>query len=62
MDREHGIEEVREADAVRLGDEAEERAVAVEAPRPALLHDLEARLVVAVEDLVGHAARRAYGR
>ena len=58
VDREHRIEQVREADAVRLGDEAEERAVAVEAPRAALLDDLEARLVVAVEELVGDPARR----
>ena len=40
------IEEMRQADALRLGDQAEERAVAIEAPRPALLHDLEPRLVV----------------
>ena len=56
MDGEHRVEEVREADALRLGDEAEERAVAVEAPGAALLDDLEPRLVVAVEELVGHAA------
>ena len=36
VDREDRIEQVREADAVRFGDEAEQRAVAVEAPRPAL--------------------------
>ena len=59
VDRQHRIEEVREADAVRLGDEAEERAVAVEAPGAALLDDLEARLVVAVEQLVRHLAGRA---
>jgi hypothetical protein len=57
---EHGIEQVRESDAVRLGDQAEERAIAVEAPRSARLDDLEARLVVAVQDLVRDpAARRA---
>jgi hypothetical protein len=33
VDREHRIEQMREADAVRLRDEAEERAIAVEAPR-----------------------------
>ena len=59
VDRQHRVEEVREADALRLGDEAEERAVAVEAPGPALLDDLEARLVVAVEQLVGDPAGRA---
>ena len=58
VDGEHRVEEVGEADAVRLGDEAEERAVAVEAPRPARLDDLEARLVVAVEELVRDAAGR----
>jgi len=45
---------VREADALRLGDQAEERAVAIEAPRPALLHDLESRLVMPVQQFVGH--------
>ena len=59
VDGQHGIEQVREADAVRLGDEAEQRAVAVEAPGPALLDDLEAGLVVAVEQLVGDLAGRA---
>ena len=36
VDGEHRVEQVREADALRLGDEPEERAVAVEAPGPAL--------------------------
>ena len=58
VDRQHRVEQMREANALRLGDEAEERAVAVEAPGPALLHHLEARLVVAVEQLVRHLARR----
>ena len=48
---------------MRLGDQAEQRAVAVEAPGPALLDDLEPRLVVAVEQLVGHlAGRRLVGQ
>jgi hypothetical protein len=47
--REHGIEEMREA-----GDQAEERAVAVEAPWAARLDKLDAWLVVPVEDLVRH--------
>ncbi len=58
VDGEHGIEQVGQADAVRLGDEAEERAVAVEAPGPARLDDLETRLVVPVEDLVRDTAIR----
>jgi hypothetical protein len=49
---------VRQADAVRLGNEAEESAVAVEAPWPARFDDLETRLVVPVEDFVRHAAIR----
>ena len=53
---EHRIEEVREADAVRFGDEPVRGAVAVEAPRAPLLHDFEARFVVAVEDLLGDPA------
>ena len=52
VDGQHRIEEMREADALRLGDQPEERAVAIEAPGAALLDDLEARLVVAVEELV----------
>ena len=56
MDGQHRVEEVRQADALRLGDQPEEGAVAVEAPGPALLDDLEARLVVAVEQLVGDLA------
>ena len=42
---------------MRLGDEAEQRAVAVEAPRPALLDQFESRFVVAIEQLVRHLAR-----
>ena len=59
VDGQHRIEEVRQADAVRLGDQPEQRAVAVEAPGPALLDDLEPGLVVAVEQLVGDLARWA---
>ena len=58
MHGEQRVEEVREADAVRLGDEPVRGAVAVEAPRAPLLHDFEARFVVAVEDLPGDPARR----
>ena len=59
VDGEHRIEQMREADALRLGDEPEQRAVAVEAPRPALLDDLQiAARRVAVEQLVADLARR----
>ena len=42
VDGEQRVEQVGQADPLRLGDQPEQRAVAVEAPRPALLHDLEA--------------------
>ena len=57
VDREHRVEQVGEPDAVGLGDEAEGGAVAIEAPGTTLLHQLEARLVVAIEQLVGDLAR-----
>ena len=53
---EHGVEEMREADALGLGDQAEEGAVAVEAPRPADFDDLQLGLVVTVQKLVGDLA------
>jgi hypothetical protein len=55
---EHRIEEVSEPDAVRFGNEPEERAVAVEAPRAALLGHLEPRLIMAVKELVCHSPAR----
>ncbi len=58
VDGQHGIEQMREPDAVGLGDQPEERSVAVEAPRPPLLDDLDARLVVAIEKLVCDLALR----
>ena len=45
-----------ESDALRLGNEPEERAIAVETPRAAALNHFEARLVVAEEQLVGDAS------
>ena len=54
--RQDGVEEVGQADSERLRDEPEQRAVAVEAPRPALLHQIEPGLVVPIEQLVGHLA------
>ena len=53
---EHGVEEVCEADALRLGDQAKQGAVAVEAPGPADLDDLQVGLVVTVQKLVGDLA------
>ncbi len=58
----HGIKQVRQPDAVRLGDQAIERAVAIEAPRTAALHHGEARLVLAVQnDLINATVGRAIG-
>jgi hypothetical protein len=48
VDSKHGIEQVGELDSVGFGDQPEGGALAVEAPRPALLDDLDARLVIAV--------------
>ena len=58
VDGQNRIEEVGQADAVGLGDQTVRGAIAVEAPGAALLHHLQALLVVAVEDLLGDAARR----
>ena len=56
MHGQHRIEEMRQTDAMRLRNQAEQVPVTVEAPRAAVLDDLEARLVVAIEQLVGNAA------
>ena len=56
VDRQQRVEQVREADALRFGHQPEQRAVAVEAPRPPLGDDLEPGLVVAVEQFVGDRA------
>ena len=55
---EHGVEEMGEADPLRLGDQAEQHAVSVEAPGPPDLDDLEPGLVVAVQELIGDPAGR----
>ena len=49
VDSQNRIEQMREPDAVGLGDEPEQTAVAVETPGPALLNDFESRLVVTVK-------------
>ena len=55
--------QMRKTDAPGLGHQTEERAIAVEAPRPAEPGDLQARLVVAVEQLAGERpARRLVGQ
>ena len=54
--REHRIEQVRQADAVGLGDEAEQRAVAVEAPGTTGGHDVQRGFVIPIEQLVADPA------
>ena len=56
VDGQQGVEEMGEADALGLGNEAEEGAVAVEAPGAGLFGDADAGLVVAVEEFVGDLA------
>ena len=59
VDGQQRVEEVRQADALRLGHQAEEGAVAVKAPGAALLDEFQARFVVPVEQHVGRLCRRA---
>ena len=54
--REDRVEEVCQADAMRLGDEPKQSAVAVEAPRPTQLHHFYPLLVVTIQQLVGDLA------
>src|SRR6516164_2667798 len=58
MDREHGIEEMREPDAMRFGDQAEQVPVAVEAPGPSLRCDFDARFIVPVQQFVRDLSAR----
>lgn len=59
MHREHRVEQVSEPDAVRFGYQTKERPVAVEAPWAARLDNFKTWLVVAIDDLVRHAAVRS---
>jgi len=52
MNREERIEKMREANAVRFGDKAKERAIAVETPRATCGDNLQHRLAVTVEQFV----------
>ena len=51
VDGQQRVEQVGEPDALGLGDQAEQRAVAIETPRPACRCDLQGRFAVAVEQL-----------
>ena len=54
----HRIEEMRKADPLCFGNQAEQRAVSVEAPWPANFDDLDPGFVVTVQKLIGDLARR----
>ena len=58
MNGEDRIEKMREMDALGLGHEPEQRAIAVETPRPPFLDDLQIGLAVAVQQLVADPAGR----
>ena len=51
-----------EPNSLRLGDSPEQRAVAVEAPGPSALDELEPGLVVAIQDLVRNLAGMCFVR
>ena len=60
VDRQHGIEQMREADAQGLGHQPEQGPVAVKAPRLPLFDHFEPRLILTVEQLIGHLASRSF--
>jgi len=49
VDSQHWVEQVRQTDAMRFRDQAKAAAVTVETPRPTLLDDLEAWLIITVQ-------------
>ena len=59
---EQRVEEMSKADPLRLGDQAEQRAVSVKAPGPAGFDDLEPGFVVAVQKLIGDLSGRCLVR
>jgi hypothetical protein len=56
MHRQHRVEQVGEANAVRLRHQAEQGAIAIEAPGTALFNQLQTGLIVAVEQLASDLA------
>jgi hypothetical protein len=62
MDGEYRVEEVREADTVRLGYQTEQGAIAVKTPWSALFSKFKSRFIIAVQKFVGDfAGRRLIG-
>ena len=62
VDGQQRVKQVGEPDSVRFGQQAEQCAVAVEAPRPACLRDFERRLAVAIKQLVAETTGRVLVR
>jgi hypothetical protein len=60
MDCEHGIKEVGEADALRLGHEPEEGPISVEAPGPAKLGEIQTWFIASVQEGVGDPPRGVF--
>ena len=56
VNRDVRVEEVREADPVRLGDETKERAVTVEGPGAPGLDQLQGRFFIPVDEAVADGA------
>jgi hypothetical protein len=52
VDRQDGIERVRKVNALRLGNESRQRAIAIEASGPSFFDDFEIGLAVAVQQLI----------
>jgi hypothetical protein len=62
VDRQQRIEQVGQADALCFRDQPNERSVAIEAPGPTLLDDLQARFVVAAYQLIRNPSGRIFVR
>src|SRR6516164_10939514 len=57
MNSKHRIEQMRQTDTMRLGNQAKQVPFAVEAPGATVLDNFKARLVMAVEQFIGDTAR-----
>ncbi len=62
VDREDGVEEMREANPLCLGNQSKKRAISIEAPGATGRNDLESRLIVAIKELVPDASARVFIR
>src|SRR5437879_9767251 len=60
MNREHGIKQVGKPYPMRLRDEAETRAVTIEAPRSSLFDNVDARFIVPIQQFIRHFSQRIF--